>query len=119
MALARVATRKRRGWGLTTQVKIIYDQKPRMIDEPPVAACQMLFRFADHSGRDRPPAAPGRHVELLLPGPLPERSRMVRKLDLIESRTLRSSMSGAYCCFRRGESSRSLPVCAHGGCQLG
>jgi hypothetical protein len=34
-------------WGSTTQVKIIYDEKPCLIDEPPIAACRILFRFAD------------------------------------------------------------------------
>jgi hypothetical protein len=34
-------------WGITTNVKIIYDREPCLIDPPPVAACQMLFRFAD------------------------------------------------------------------------
>ncbi|SRR5260370_41403704 len=38
-------------WGITTKVRIIYDQAPCMVDEPPVAACQMLFRFADPAGR--------------------------------------------------------------------
>jgi hypothetical protein len=37
-------------WGITTKVKMIYDREPCLIDEPPVAACQMLLRFADAAG---------------------------------------------------------------------
>jgi hypothetical protein len=38
-------------WGTTIKVKIIYDREPCLVDEPPVAACQMLFRFADAEQR--------------------------------------------------------------------
>jgi hypothetical protein len=37
-------------WGITTKVRIIYDQASCNVDGPPVAACQMLFRFADPAG---------------------------------------------------------------------
>jgi hypothetical protein len=39
-------------WGITIKVKMIYDREPCIVDEPPVAACQMLFRFADEEQRE-------------------------------------------------------------------
>jgi hypothetical protein len=34
-------------WGRTSEVSVIYDRKPCLIDSPPVAACQFLLRFVD------------------------------------------------------------------------
>jgi hypothetical protein len=34
-------------WNQTTRTTIIYDRQPCLQDAPPVAACQMLFRFQD------------------------------------------------------------------------
>jgi len=34
-------------WGQTRIVSVIYDREPCLIDAPPVAACQFLFRFID------------------------------------------------------------------------
>lgn len=38
-------------WGETRIVKIIYDRRPCLLDLPPVAACRLLLRFRDVSGR--------------------------------------------------------------------
>jgi hypothetical protein len=38
-------------WGQTRIAKIVYDREPCLIDTPPVAACSVLFRFADEQGR--------------------------------------------------------------------
>ena len=34
-------------WGEITTVSVVYDREPCLIDTPPVAACQFLFRFVD------------------------------------------------------------------------
>jgi len=34
-------------WGETRIVSVIYDDRPCLVDPPPVAACQFLFRFID------------------------------------------------------------------------
>lgn len=38
-------------WRETKTVKIIYDRGPCLRDLPPVAACQILFRFVDEQGK--------------------------------------------------------------------
>jgi hypothetical protein len=38
-------------WGTTIKVNMMYDREPCLVDEPPLAACQMLFRFADAEQR--------------------------------------------------------------------
>lgn len=34
-------------WGKTANVSVIYDNRPCLVDNPPVAACQFLLRFVD------------------------------------------------------------------------
>jgi hypothetical protein len=34
-------------WGKTSNISVIYDRKPCLIDTPPVAACQFLLRFVN------------------------------------------------------------------------
>lgn len=37
-------------WGETRELKVFYDRDPCLIDPPPVAACRILYRFADPEG---------------------------------------------------------------------
>ena len=34
-------------WGETSLVSVVYDDRPCLVDAPPVAACKFLFRFID------------------------------------------------------------------------
>jgi hypothetical protein len=38
-------------WGRTKIVKVVYDREPCLRDFPPVAACTILFRFSNESGK--------------------------------------------------------------------
>lgn len=38
-------------WGRTKTVKVFYDEEPCVRDLPPVAACNILFRFSDEKGK--------------------------------------------------------------------
>lgn len=37
-------------WRQTRELRILYDREPCLIDRPPVAACRILYRFADPGG---------------------------------------------------------------------
>jgi hypothetical protein len=38
-------------WQQTRELRILYEREPCLIDRPPVAACSILYRFADPGGK--------------------------------------------------------------------